>query len=126
MRGEEIDARTDIFSAGVVMYEMLTGKLPFAGKTSSDIMAAVLTAEPLRVSEFNPQVPQEFERIISKTLSKDREERYQTAKDLLVDLRLLKKQIDVETELKRSSASQNARGTSDRDYCRPGNSNPRH
>ena len=103
VRGEEIDARTDIFSAGVVMYEMLTGKLPFAGKTSSDIMAAVLTAEPLRVSEFNPQVPQELERIISKTLSKDREERYQTAKDLLVDLRRLKKQIDVETELKRSS-----------------------
>jgi serine/threonine-protein kinase len=95
-RGLEVDTRTDIFSLGVVLYEMLTTRLPFEGATASDYVAEILKSEPAPPSQLNPEVSAELERIVGKTLRKDREERYQTAKDLLVDLRQLKKQIELE------------------------------
>jgi serine/threonine protein kinase len=103
-RGLEVDARTDLFSTGVVLYEMLTGRLPFEGATASDMIAAILKSEPMLPRDFNQDIPAELERIISKTLVKDREERYQTAKDLLVDLRLLKKKIESQTEGERTAS----------------------
>ncbi|MBA3766140.1 MAG: protein kinase [Acidobacteria bacterium] len=112
-RGLEVDARTDIFSLGIVLYEMLAGRLPFTGATASDVIAAILKTEPAPLSGFNQEIPAELERIVSKTLEKDREERYQTAKDLLVDLRRLKKQLEIQSETERTTsqkktASENA------------------
>ncbi|HYN25961.1 MAG TPA: protein kinase, partial [Pyrinomonadaceae bacterium] len=100
-RGKEVDARTDIFSFGVVLHEMLVGRSPFAGETTSDVIAAILTAQPLPPSSFNQKIPAELDRIVSKTLAKEREERYQTATELLRDLRQLQKRLQFEAEVKR-------------------------
>jgi eukaryotic-like serine/threonine-protein kinase len=88
-RGEEVDARTDIFSLGVVLYEMATGCPTFRGKTSGELIGAILHQTPVRPSEANPAVPASLERIILKMLEKDRTARYQSAEDLLADLREL-------------------------------------
>jgi serine/threonine protein kinase/Tfp pilus assembly protein PilF len=101
-RGLVVDARTDIFSLGVVLYEMLTGQRPFAGDSSNDVIASILRTEPQAPGDLNQDMPTELNRIVVKTLEKDREERYQTAKDLLVDLKHLKKRIDVQTEIERT------------------------
>ncbi|MBA2731692.1 MAG: protein kinase [Acidobacteria bacterium] len=101
-RGLEVDARTDIFSLGVCLYEMFAGRLPFTGETTSDVIAAILKTEPAPLSKVNQEIPVELERIIGKALAKDREERYQTAKDLLIDLQQLKKQIGIKSEIERS------------------------
>ena len=94
VRGEPIDGRTDIFSLGVVLYEMATANLPFRGATSGLIYDAILNLGPRPPSYHNPGVPPELERIILKTLEKDREHRYQNAKDLMVDLKRLKRDSD--------------------------------
>jgi serine/threonine protein kinase len=86
-RGKEVDGRTNIFSLGVVMHEMLAGQLPFAGETMSDVLASILQAEPASPGSLNPRVPAELDRVTSKTLAKDREQRYQSATELLSDLR---------------------------------------
>jgi serine/threonine protein kinase/Tfp pilus assembly protein PilF len=98
-RGLETDARTDIWSFGVVLYEMLARRAPFAGETTTDVLANILHHEPVPLSTCAPDLPVELERIISKTLSKNKDERYQTAKDLLADLKRLKRQLEFNEEI---------------------------
>jgi len=94
-RGQRVDSRTDIFSLGVVLYEMLSGRRPFTGATTSDMIAALLVSEPARLSQQLPAIPAELERIVSQMLVKDREERYQTARDLVNDLNRVKARISL-------------------------------
>jgi eukaryotic-like serine/threonine-protein kinase len=104
-RGLEVDARTDIFSFGVVFYEMLTGNLPFAGETKSDVMAAILQNEPPPLARYWPEAPEALEWIVTKTLTKARDERYQTAKELLTDLKRLKRRSDYQVEAARFAST---------------------
>ncbi len=93
-RGEDLDARTDLFSFGVVLYEMATGALPFGGTTSAVIFEAILNRAPAALSQMNSHVPAELERIINHALEKDRDIRYQTAADVRADLLGLKRHLE--------------------------------
>src|SRR5262245_4766176 len=88
-RGQKVDRRTDIFSLGVVIYEMLAGRRPFEGSTMSDVIAALLTAEPAPLGRHCPEATSELERIMEKCLAKDREARHQSAAELIVELKTL-------------------------------------
>ena len=105
VRGEVLDGRSDIFSLGVMLYEMLSGQRPFADKSSAAIASAILTREPAPVARFVADLPPELERIVAKMLRKNADERYQTAKDLLIDLRTLRDDLEFQKRLGRSSAS---------------------
>jgi serine/threonine protein kinase/tetratricopeptide (TPR) repeat protein len=106
-RGIEVDARTDIFSLGVVLYEIVAGRLPFEGSTKSEVLASILSEkEPQPLARYAREVPAELERIVSKALRKNRDERYQTIKDLLIDLRDLKRGIELQAQLDRTLEQQ--------------------
>jgi len=101
-RGQTVDARTDIFSLGVVIYEMIAGRAPFEGETASHVIVSILEKEPASLTRTSPDAPSELERIVSKALAKDKDERYQTVRDLLIDLKRLKQRRDLDAEIERS------------------------
>jgi len=106
-RGTDVDARTDIWSLGVVIYELMAGRVPFEGTTTGDMLGLILgerNAPPL--ARFARDVPPELERIVTKALTKEREERYQTVKDLALDLKSLRRQLEVDAELERTVPSE--------------------
>jgi serine/threonine-protein kinase len=102
-RGLRVDARTDIFSFGVVLYEMTAGRVPFEGSSFGDVISGILGKKPVPIARYSPDVPEELERIIAKALAKDREERYQSIKEVLIDLKRLKQRLDVEAEIEHSA-----------------------
>ncbi|HEY0658126.1 MAG TPA: protein kinase, partial [Pyrinomonadaceae bacterium] len=98
-KGKEVDARTDIFSFGVVLYEMIAGQLPFAGENALEMIGSILHKEP---KPLNSEVPTEITKIINKCLRKNRDERYQTIKDVLIDLKDVKQDLEFQDKLERS------------------------
>jgi serine/threonine protein kinase/Flp pilus assembly protein TadD len=110
-RGFTIDSRADIFSFGVVLYEMITGRTPYDGSTPSDVIASILYKEPPLLARYSREATDELERIVTKALRKDREERYQTAKDIAIDLKTLRQHLDY-AEIRERSFAANARDDS--------------
>ena len=103
-KGTHVDARTDIWSLGAVLYEMITGHVAFVGETPTETISLILQKEPAPLARYASEIPAELDRIVSKTLTKNREERYQTAKDLLVDLRNLRRKLELSAEIDRTGS----------------------
>jgi serine/threonine protein kinase len=95
-RGQPVDARTDVWSLGVLLYELVAGRRPFAGQSSSEVLAGILEHEPAPLARFEPDAPQELQRIVGKALRKDRDQRYQVMRDLLLDLQALRDDVSGE------------------------------
>ncbi len=101
-RGKAVDTRTDIFSFGVMLYEMLAGKQPFEGESAIETIGSILNKEPAPLSET--ETPRDLQRIVEKCLRKDREERYQTARDLMIDLKDVKQDLEFQDKLERTAS----------------------
>ncbi len=101
--GKAVDARSDVFSFGVMMYEILAGKIPFHGETMMEIIQSVINSEPQSLQSFAPHLPKELIRIVHKTLKKKKQERYQTTRDLLNDLKELRDELQQESILERTA-----------------------
>ncbi len=97
VKGEKVDARTDIFSFGTMLYEMITGKNPFVAKTTAEIISAILTVDPPALKEFSGAIPVRLDQIVHKCVQKDRERRYQTMRDVFVDLDTVRRECELGT-----------------------------
>lgn len=104
-RGLDVDARTDIFSLGVMLYELITGAVPFAGATTGDVIVSILCQEPPPLARRSPKVPDRLQQIVSRALAKEREQRYQRAAELLGELKGLKQELEWASKSKRPDAA---------------------
>jgi serine/threonine protein kinase len=113
-RGLDVDARTDLWSLGVVLYELIAERQPFEGATPMDVIISIAERQPVSLVQYVPEVPIQLERIVKKALEKDRERRYQSAKDLLIDLKNLRHELEIGAEVERhkqSTVSNESAGT---------------
>ena len=105
--GDAVDERTDIWSLGVVLYEMVAGCTPFVAATSNEIISTILSKEPTPLlARYSRLIPERLEEIVQKALTKNRDERYQTSKDLLIDLKRLKQSLELKAGIERSASSE--------------------
>ena len=107
-RGQQVDARSDIFSLGVMIYEMIAGRLPFEGETMSDVIASILKDEPVSLTAHSREIPREAESIVSRAICKDRNERYQTVNELLEQLKQFKQRLEFSLQAGTSLSSEDS------------------